>query len=133
MPNWDDYMEKSEFKTFNKYWNSKITASMEDYIEMIFRLSVNNGYTRIQELADNLNVSSPSTTKMMQKLANLGYLKYHKYGIIVLEEKGKRLGHKLLLRHNVVSELLSVIGVSKECILSETEKVEHTLSDETIK
>ena len=124
---------KSEYQTFNKYLNKPITASMEDYIEMIYRLSKKSGYTRIQELANNLNVSSPSTSNMIQKLANLGYLKYHKYGIVVLENKGKRLGHKLLERHNIVSNLLLVIGIDKKNVLIETEKIEHTLSNLTIK
>ncbi len=124
---------KSEYQTFKKYLNKPLTASMEDYIEMIYRLSIKRGYTRIQELADNLNVSSPSTSKMIQKLANLGYLKYQRYGIVILEDKGKRIGHKLLERHNTVSKLLLVIGVDKKHVLIETEKIEHTLSNLTIK
>ena len=124
---------KSEYQTFKKYLNKNLTASMEDYIEMIYRLSISNGYTRIQELADNLNVSSPSTSIMIQKLAKLGYLKYHKYGVVVLEEKGKRMGHRLLERHTIVSQLLLTIGIDPKNVLVETEKIEHTLSTQSIK
>ena len=124
---------KSEYQTFKKYLNQNLTASMEDYIEMIYRLSISNGYTRIQELADNLNVSSPSTSIMIQKLAKLGYLKYHKYGVVVLEEKGKRMGHRLLERHTIVSQLLLTIGIDPKNVLVETEKIEHTLSTQSIK
>ncbi len=124
---------KSEYQTFKKYLNKNLTASMEDYIEMIYRLSISNGYTRIQELADNLNVSPPSTSIMIQKLAKLGYLKYHKYGVVVLEEKGKRMGHRLLERHTIVSQLLLTIGIDPKNVLVETEKIEHTLSTQSIK
>ena len=124
---------KSEYQTFKKYLNKNLTASMEDYIEMIYRLSISNGYTRIQELADNLNVSPPSTSIMIQKLAKLGYLKYHKYGVVILEEKGKRMGHRLLERHTIVSQLLLTIGIDPKNVLVETEKIEHTLSTQSIK
>ena len=124
---------KSEYQTFKKYLNKNLTASMEDYIEMIYRLSTSNGYTRIQELADNLNVSPPSTSVMIQKLAKVGYLKYQKYGVVVLEEKGKRMGHRLLERHSIVSQLLLTIGIDPKNVLMETEKIEHTLSSQSIK
>ena len=123
---------KSQFQTFNKYLNKNLTASMEDYIEMIYRMSLIDTYIRSQELASELNVSPPSTSKMIQKLAKLGYLKYQKYGIIILEDKGKKLGKKLLERHKTIEELLKIIGIPEKNILIETEKIEHTLSSNSI-
>ena len=123
---------KSQFQTFNKYLNKNLTASMEDYIEMIYRMSLIDTYIRSQELASELNVSPPSTSKMIQKLAKLGYLKYEKYGIIILEDKGKKLGKKLLERHKTIEELLKIIGIPEKNILIETEKIEHTLSSNSI-
>jgi Mn-dependent DtxR family transcriptional regulator len=90
-------MNEDEFHTFREYMDKELTASMEDYIEMIYRLSKKNGYTRIQELANNLNVQPPSATKMIQKLSEMNLLKYKKYDVIILEEDGKILGKKLLI------------------------------------
>ncbi len=126
-------MNDDEFHTFREYMDKELTASMEDYIEMIYRLSKENGYTRIQELANNLNVQPPSATKMIQKLSELNLLKYKKYDVVVLEKDGKVLGKKLLMRHNTVEELLRCIGIDESNILSETEKIEHTISDRTLK
>lgn len=113
--------------------DNALTASMEDYLEMIYRLSVNTGFVRIHELSDALSVQPPSATKMVQKLNELGLLKYEKYGYIMLEEKGRKIGETLLKRHNLIEALLKIIGISPEIILSETEKIEHTVSDETVK
>jgi len=110
-----------------------LTASMEDYLEMIYRLSMNTGFVRIHELSDALSVQPPSATKMVQKLHEFGLLKYEKYGYIMLEEKGREIGETLLKRHNTIEALLKILGISPNTILAETEKVEHTLSDETIK
>ncbi|MDV3427800.1 MAG: Fur family transcriptional regulator, partial [Bacillota bacterium] len=39
-------MDKNDFYTFNEYMkkeDNSLTASMEDYLEMIYRLSLNTG------------------------------------------------------------------------------------------
>ena len=47
---------------------------MEDYLEMIYRASLKDGYIRITTLSALLNVRAPSATKMVQKLTGLGLL-----------------------------------------------------------
>ena len=129
-------MNKNDFYTFNEYMKKEdnlLTASMEDYLEMIYRLSLNTGFTRIHELSDALNVQPPSATKMVQKLAELKLLKYEKYGVLVLEEDGKELGEALLNRHNVIENFLRILDISESEVLEETEKIEHTISNQTTK
>lgn len=129
-------MTKNDFHTFNEYMKKEensLTASMEDYLEMIYRLSLNSGFTRINELSNALNVQPPSATKMVQKLSELKLLKYEKYGIIILEENGKKLGEDLLRRHNTIERFLRILNISEKEILNETEKIEHTISKETTK
>jgi len=127
---------KNDFHTFNEYMKKEensLTASMEDYLEMIYRLSLHTGFTRIHELSDALNVQPPSATKMVQKLAEIKLLKYEKYGVLVLEEGGKVLGEALLNRHNVIESFLRILDISESDILEETEKIEHTISKQTTK
>lgn len=110
-----------------------LTASMEDYLEMIFRLSINSGFTRINELSAALNVHPPSATRMVQRLGRLELLQYEKYGMIILKDKGKKLGELLLKRHQIIEAFLRILGISEENILEQTEKIEHTLSEDTTK
>lgn len=124
-------MSKQEFHTFKEDMDKKVTASMEDYIEMIYRLSINVGFARIHELSNKLNVKPSSATKMVQKLALLEYLNYQKYGVIILKPKGYTLGKNLLERHITVEKLLRILKVKEENILTETEKIEHTLDNNT--
>ncbi|WP_035293325.1 iron dependent repressor, metal binding and dimerization domain protein [Clostridium sp. KNHs214] len=126
-------MAKEEFFTFRQYMQKEgnaLTASAEDYLEMVYRLSFGNGYTRIGDLAEALNVQPPSVTKMIQKLAEIDLVKYEKYGIVVLSDKGKTIGKFLLDRHNTIERFLSLLQVSE--VLDETEKIEHTIDDETL-
>ncbi|ATW26422.1 transcriptional regulator MntR [Candidatus Formimonas warabiya] len=123
----------NEFYTFRGYakQHQGLTPSMEDYLEMIFRLSQNKFYTRINDLASALNVQPPSATKMVQKLAELNYLKYEKYGIIELTPVGIEVGRLLLKRHEKLETFLRLLGV-QENVLEDTEKIEHSLSEETL-
>ncbi len=128
-------MNDQEFHTFTEYMKQeekKLTPSMEDYLEMIYRLSKTNGFTRIFELSNALNVHPPSSTSMVQKLAKLNLLDYERYGIILLKPKGKELGKILLKRHEVVESFLTLLGIPSKLLLSETEKIEHTISDQTL-
>lgn len=129
-------MNENDFYTFTEYMkkeNHYLTASMEDYLEMIYRLSLGTGFTRIHDLSVTLNVQPPSATKMVQKLAQLNLLKYEKYGVLVLKDSGKKLGELLLNRHNIIESFLEILGIPESDILNQTEQIEHTISAKTTK
>ena len=109
-----------------------VTPTMEDYLEMIYRLSKDRGFTRIGDLAGALHVQPPSASKMVQKLAEVSFLNYEKYGVIELTAQGRELGEYLVKRHETIERFLRFIGASKS-VLEETEKTEHNLSMETVK
>jgi DtxR family transcriptional regulator, Mn-dependent transcriptional regulator len=128
--------ENEKFHTVRGYQileqNKKLlTSAMEDYLEMIYRNSLIEGYMRINTLSELLNVQAPSATKMVQKLTNLGLLDYKKYGIIFLTENGKEIGKFLLERHNIVETFLRILGV-EQGVLSETELIEHNITASTL-
>ena len=106
-----------------------LTPSMEDYIEMIYRLSGEIGYTRVNDLAERLNVQPPSVTKMMQKLHEKSLLSYERYGMIHLTEEGKKLGDFFLQRHNILKEFLALLGIKD--VQTKVEQMEHYVSYDT--
>lgn len=108
-----------------------LTPSMEDYLEMSYRLALKKGYTRIGDLSEALHVQPPSASKMAQKLTELGYVRFEKYGLIELTSKGKDLGGYLLKRHQIIEKLLILIGVTDN-LLEQTEKIEHNLNENTV-
>lgn len=128
-------MADNVFYTFNEYMkcdDNKLTASMEDYLEMIYRIYEVNGYVRINELAQSLNVKPSSATKMVQKLRDLNLINYERYGAITLSIEGDEIGKKLLNRHKTIECFLKLLGVKENYILEETEKIEHTINKETL-
>lgn len=127
-------MSNQEFYTFSEYMRKDqeaLSPSAQDYMEMIYRLSREQGFTRVNDLAAALNVQPPSVTKMIQKLSEMNLIKYEKYGVIKLEREGSILGEELLNRHNLVMAFLSILNI-KEGLLTVTEKMEHTINAEIL-
>ncbi|WP_047984153.1 transcriptional regulator MntR [Ornithinibacillus californiensis] len=104
------------------------TPSMEDYIEIIYNLIESKGYARVSDIAETLEVHPSSVTKMVQKLDKDEYLLYEKYRGFILTEKGKKVGERLVFRHELLEDFLEIIGVEKENIYNDVEGIEHHLS-----
>ena len=108
-----------------------LTASMEDYLEMICRLAQKSGVVRINELAAELHVKPSSASKMVYHLLEAGFLDFQKYGYIVPTGLGKQTGDYLLYRHEVLHRFLCLLNHS-ENELEQVEKIEHFLNKNTI-
>ncbi|WP_205687656.1 metal-dependent transcriptional regulator [Clostridiisalibacter paucivorans] len=108
-----------------------LTSSMEDYLEMIYRICIEEDYVRINQLAKKLNVRPPSATKIVQKLNRLGLVAYQRYGIVQLTKEGEEIGKFLLKRHIIIDEFLKNLGI-EETRLKDTEMIEHDISLNTL-
>lgn len=126
---------KPGFRTMRGYQmlnqqKGQLTPAMEDYLEMIYRLCQQDNHARIGKLAQLLHVRPSSASKMAAKLAELGYLEYDRYEVILLTEEGRRMGAYLFTRHNTAEEFLNLLGSPKP--LEEAELIEHALSPITV-
>lgn len=109
------------------------TDRMEDYLEVIYELIQEKGYATTVDISSYLNVSSPSVTKMMQKLDETGYLKYEKYRGIKLTNEGIRIARNIRNRHGLLAEFFMIIGVDEDTANNDAEGIEHHLHPETMK
>lgn len=127
-------MENEGFYTLKGYTlleHGTLTSSMEDYLEMIARMSEHSLTVRVSALARALHVKPPSASKMAGNLRAQELIEFPKYGYITLTELGRRLGKYLLRRHELVRGLLRLINGGEEN-LEEVEKIEHFLSPKTV-
>ena len=126
--------KEQEFYTLKGYQlieEEEFTPAMEDYLEMIYRMAQKDGYVKIKDLSNNLNVRPSSSTKMTQHLNDLGYIRAERYGKIILTEKGSKAGSYLLYRHNVIHRFLCILNNSSNQ-LEQTEKIEHFCNQQTV-
>jgi DNA-binding MarR family transcriptional regulator len=79
---------------------------MEDYLEVIYELITRKGYATTVDISDYLNVSSPSVTKMLQRLNESGHVNYERYRGISLTETGVAVAKNMHDRHGVLADFL---------------------------
>lgn len=108
------------------------TPRMEDYLEVIYELVEKKGYATTGDISGYLNVSSPSVTKMMQRLHDGGYLVYEKYKGINLTERGMEVAQGMHQRHDILAEFLIMLGVDEETAHRDAEGIEHHLEPKTL-
>ncbi|MFT3983865.1 MAG: iron dependent repressor, metal binding and dimerization domain protein [Lachnospiraceae bacterium] len=126
---------ENEFHTVRGYQLKKqkesgLTPALEDYLEMVYRLCLEENYTRINKLSENLHVMPSSASKMVARLVDLNYLNYDSLGSILLTEEGKSTGGYLLKRHQILEHFFTLIGSINP--LEETELVEHMLCSSSV-
>jgi Mn-dependent DtxR family transcriptional regulator len=112
--------------------SSSPSQSAEDYLERIHELFQEKGYARVVDIASSLKVRQASVTSMVQKLGELGYLKYEKYRGLVLTKKGRDVARRIRNRHETLSRFFSLFGLSAETQRRDIEGIEHHLSPETV-
>jgi len=126
--------ENNRFYTLKGYAlmeEKAITSSMEDYLEMIYRIHLRGETVRIGALAKNLNVKPSSASKMVNNLKKQGLVLSEKYGYIKLTDSGSELGKYLVFRHDTLHNFLCYINRS-ENELEQVEKIEHFVNVETV-
>src|SRR6202012_6250937 len=70
--------------------------------------------------------------RMVQKLAESGYLEYEKYRGLVLTDKGRDIAQKIQKRHATLSRFFSLFGLDAETQRQDIEGIEHHLSPATV-
>jgi len=108
-----------------------VTASMEDYLEMIYRIHSSGETARIGVIAESLNVKPSSASKMVNNLKEQGLVSSEKYGYIKLTDEGKELGEYLVFRHDILHQFLCYVNQSED-ELEQVEKIEHFFNVETV-
>ena len=126
--------ENNQFYTLKGYAlleNNAITASMEDYLEMIYRIATDGEVVRVKTLAARLNVKPSSASKMVQNLRGAGLVSAEKYAYIQLTDAGNTFGRYLVNRHDILHRFLCYVNRS-ENELEQVEKIEHFINKKTV-
>lgn len=107
--------------------------SAEMYLETIYQLSQKSGTVRSIDVAEKMGYSKPSVSRAVSLLKKGGYLVMSVDGYLALTENGRAAAKKIFERHTVLSQFLSFLGVDDEVAIKDACKIEHVVSDVTIK
>ena len=110
-----------------------ISASLEDYLEMIFILHRKGGEVRVTDIASSLKVSKPSVNRAVGALKEAGLLAHEFYGTIALTPEGETRAAQVLRRHRMIRHFLHhTLGVPEEIAEEDACRMEHVVSAQTI-
>lgn len=106
------------------------SASIEDYVRVIYGLAERGDEVTNTTLATRLEVSPSSASGMVTKLSQQGLVAHVPYKGIGLTPEGMSLARSVLRRHRLIeSYLVSELGYTWDEVHAEADALEHAVSD----
>lgn len=112
---------------------SKLSNSMENYLEAVYELSEGESGARITDIAARLQVSKASAHKAMEALAEKGLLTNEKYQLISLTAQGLKLAKFTSQKHAIIKKYLSAV-LLVDTAVADTDAcaIEHVISNDSV-
>ena len=109
----------------------ELTDAIQDYLKEIYKLEAAGRRVTTSALAEVLEVSPPSVTAMLKKLATLGLVKHERYRGATLTERGERVALEVIRHHRLIEQyLVETLGIPIDAVHVEADRLEHALSEE---
>jgi DtxR family manganese transport transcriptional regulator len=105
----------------------------EDYLEAIYNLNAEKGYVSAADISEKLGVKPPTVSSMVRNLTKKGYLAHERYRGMSLTSSGEKVAKSVIKRHQVISELISMLGVDDQTAYVDTEGIEHHVHPSTLR
>ena len=110
-----------------------LSASLEDYLEVIFHLEQSNRVARAKDIADQMSVQRASVTGALKALAGRGLINYSPYSYITLTPAGRNIAHDVIGRHEVLKEFfMTALQLGPEDAEANACRVEHAIDPAAI-
>lgn len=108
-----------------------INESAENYLETILILSRKLPVVRSVDIANELGFKKSSVSVAMKNLREKEHIKVDDSGFITLTPSGREIAEMIYERHQLLSCLLTELGVSPEIAAEDACKIEHVISKES--
>ncbi|HRX55223.1 MAG TPA: metal-dependent transcriptional regulator [Verrucomicrobiales bacterium] len=84
----------------------RLSQSQEDYLEALYLLSKSKKTVRIKDLAQKLNVRSPSVIGALNRLQALNLVDYEHHSHVALTSEGEKKAKIIYHRHLLLTSFL---------------------------
>ncbi len=112
--------------------NKKLQESGEMYLETILILSRKQENVRSIDISEYRGFSKPSVSRAVNILKDYGYITINEQtGFITLNPSGREIAEKIYERHQILTEVLTRMGVDPRIAEDDACRIEHVISDET--
>ena len=108
-----------------------VSEAIENYLETIYILSQQQSEVHAIDICSYLSYSRPTVSIVLRQMREHGLVTVNEENHIFLTDEGLRIATRIFERHEVLTNMLMMLGVSRETALHDACKIEHDLSDET--
>jgi DtxR family Mn-dependent transcriptional regulator len=109
----------------------ELSAPTQDYLKAIYCLEKEADGVSASRLALALEVTLPSVTSMLKKLASLELVSYIPYLSIALTLSGQRQALEIVRHHRLLETYLQkALGFGLDALHAEADRLEHAISAE---
>lgn len=113
--------------------NNRLSASLEDYLEIIYHIIKEKHVARAKEIAAEMKVSRSSVTEAFRSLSKKGLINYAPYEVITLTPKGELLAEDVIHRHEALKDFfIKVLAVDPKLAEDGACRIEHAAPKEII-
>jgi len=110
-----------------------LSASLEDYLEVIFHLEQSNRVARAKDIADQMNVQRASVTGALKALSARGLINYSPYSFVTLTSAGRDIAREVIRRHKVLKEFfINTLQLGPEDAEANACRIEHAIDPAAI-
>lgn len=104
---------------------------MEDYLKTIYELQRRaNGRISTSDIADHLDVTAPTVTSMLEKLAERDLVDYEKYRGVTLTGEGETVALEIIRHHRLLETYLTEhLDYDWNEVHTEADRLEHHISE----
>lgn len=111
----------------------QLSASLEDYIEIIYHIVEENQVARAKNIADRMGVSRASVTEALRTLSSKGLINYAPYEVITMTELGKEVAEDVIFRHTTLKNFFTrILTIDSETAEEAACRVEHAAPPQVI-
>ena len=108
-----------------------VSEAIENYLETIYILSKQQSEVHAIDICTYLSYSRPTVSVVLRQMRENGLVTVNEDNHIFLTDEGLRIASRVYERHELLTSMLMMLGVSRETALHDACKIEHDLSDET--
>ena len=105
--------------------------AVQDYLKEIHKLQEKDGRATTSALAEAIEVSPPSASGMIKKLAALGLVEHTPYRGVTLTNAGEMVALEMIRHHRLIEQYLAeTLGLPIHQLHDEADRLEHALSED---
>ena len=108
-----------------------VSEAIENYLETIYILSQQQNEVHAIDICSYLSYSRPTVSIVLRQMREHGLVTVNEDNHIFLTDEGMAIATHVYERHELLTSMLMMLGVSRETALHDACKIEHDLSDET--